>query len=34
MRKPAHVRANIAASDADGLTPAELQALRQFRWER
>jgi aryl-alcohol dehydrogenase-like predicted oxidoreductase len=34
MRKPAHVRANLAASDA-GPLPAELLArLRGYRWDR
>jgi aryl-alcohol dehydrogenase-like predicted oxidoreductase len=34
MRKPAHVRANVAASDA-GPLPADLLAqLRPHRWDR
>ncbi len=34
MRKPAHVRANLAASDGQPLSPAVLAALRKHRWER
>jgi aryl-alcohol dehydrogenase-like predicted oxidoreductase len=34
MRKPGHVRANIAASDAPPLSAATLSALRRHRWER
>jgi aryl-alcohol dehydrogenase-like predicted oxidoreductase len=34
MRKPAHVDANLAASDAPRLSPELLQALRAHRWER
>jgi aryl-alcohol dehydrogenase-like predicted oxidoreductase len=34
MRRPAHVRANVAAGDA-GPLPAELLArLREHRWDR
>jgi aryl-alcohol dehydrogenase-like predicted oxidoreductase len=34
MRRPGHVDANLAASDAPRLTEAELAALRAHRWER
>ena len=34
MRTPAHVDANLAASDAPRLSPELLQALRAHRWER
>ena len=34
MRKPEHVEANMAASDAGPLTSAQVSALRGFRWER
>jgi aryl-alcohol dehydrogenase-like predicted oxidoreductase len=34
MRKPAHVRANVAASDAAPLPAALLQQLRLHRWDR
>ena len=34
MRRPDHVRANIATSDAPPLDPAVLQELRQHRWDR
>jgi aryl-alcohol dehydrogenase-like predicted oxidoreductase len=34
MRKPAHVRANIAASDGRALPPEAVSALRKHRWER
>ncbi len=34
MRKPSHVRANIAAADGKGLDPALLEALRAHRWDR
>jgi aryl-alcohol dehydrogenase-like predicted oxidoreductase len=34
MRKPAHVRANIAASDATPLPPRLLEQLREHRWDR
>ena len=34
MRKPEHVRQNIAASDAGPLDPALLQELRKHRWDR
>ena len=34
MRKTAHVRANIAASDGQTLSPELLAALRKHRWER
>jgi aryl-alcohol dehydrogenase-like predicted oxidoreductase len=34
MRKPAHVRANIGASDAGQLDAALLGALRDHRWDR
>jgi len=34
MRKPEHVRANIAASDAGPLPAGLLQELKQHRWDR
>lgn len=34
MRKPEHVRANIAASDAGPLPPELIQKLRAHRWDR
>jgi aryl-alcohol dehydrogenase-like predicted oxidoreductase len=34
MRKPAHVRANLAASDAAPLPDALIAALRTHRWQR
>ncbi|MGH7617642.1 MAG: aldo/keto reductase [Gemmatimonadaceae bacterium] len=34
MRKPAHVRANIAASNAGSLDASRLAALRTHRWNR
>ncbi len=34
MRKPAHVRANIATSDESPLPPALLEQLRTHRWDR
>jgi aryl-alcohol dehydrogenase-like predicted oxidoreductase len=34
MRKTAHVRANLAASDGQPLSPPLLAALRNHRWER
>jgi aryl-alcohol dehydrogenase-like predicted oxidoreductase len=34
MRKPAHVRANIATSDAGALDERMLRALRPHRWDR
>jgi aryl-alcohol dehydrogenase-like predicted oxidoreductase len=34
MRKPAHVEANIGASDGRGLDAALLQRLRAHRWDR
>jgi len=34
MRKPAHVRQNIASSDAGALSPALRQALQAHRWDR
>ena len=34
MRKAAHVRANLAASDAGALSDAQLDSLRRFRWVR
>jgi aryl-alcohol dehydrogenase-like predicted oxidoreductase len=34
MRKPAHVRANLAASDAGPLPALALGALRAHRWDR
>jgi aryl-alcohol dehydrogenase-like predicted oxidoreductase len=34
MRKPAHVRANLAASDAGPLDPGLVEVLRKHRWER
>jgi aryl-alcohol dehydrogenase-like predicted oxidoreductase len=34
MRKLAHVRQNIAMSDAGPLDAALLQALKKHRWDR
>lgn len=34
MRRPAHVRANVAASDAGPLSAESLAQLRQHRWDR
>jgi len=34
MRKPEHVRQNIAASDAGPLDAALLQVLKTHRWDR
>ena len=34
MRRPAHVRANLAASDAGALPDAVLERLRAHRWDR
>jgi aryl-alcohol dehydrogenase-like predicted oxidoreductase len=34
MRKPEHVRSNIAASDAGPLPPELIQKLRAHRWDR
>jgi aryl-alcohol dehydrogenase-like predicted oxidoreductase len=34
MRRPAHVRSNLAASDAGPLAPNLLAALRKHRWNR
>jgi aryl-alcohol dehydrogenase-like predicted oxidoreductase len=34
MRKPDHVKQNLAASDAGPLEPALLQELKRYRWER
>lgn len=34
MRKPRHVEANMAASDAGGLKPEVIRALRAHRWDR
>jgi hypothetical protein len=34
MRKPDHVRQNIAVSDASPLDVALLQELRNHRWDR
>jgi aryl-alcohol dehydrogenase-like predicted oxidoreductase len=34
MRKPAHVRANVAAANAGPLSPALIDRLRQHRWDR
>jgi aryl-alcohol dehydrogenase-like predicted oxidoreductase len=34
MRKPAHVRSNIAVSDAPPLSSALLRELREHRWDR
>ncbi len=34
MRKPAHVKSNIAASDAPPLAPELLATLKQHRWDR
>jgi aryl-alcohol dehydrogenase-like predicted oxidoreductase len=34
MRKPSHVRSNIAASDAAPLPNALLAELKKHRWDR
>lgn len=34
MRRPGHVRSNVAASDAGPLPPELLAALREHRWDR
>ena len=34
MRKPAHVKSNLAASDAPPLSPELLSTLKQHRWDR
>ena len=34
MRKPEHVRQNIAASDAGGLDADLLRTLKKHRWDR
>ncbi|AQZ61907.1 aldo/keto reductase [[Actinomadura] parvosata subsp. kistnae] len=34
MRKPAHVRANLATSDAEPLSEELMAALREHRWDR
>jgi len=34
MRRPSHVKANVASSDAGGLDPQLLAALRAHRWDR
>ena len=34
MRKPDHVRKNIATSDAGPLDPEVLQKLKLHRWDR
>jgi len=34
MRKPEHVKQNVAASDAGPLDPQLLQILRKYRWDR
>ncbi|MND04421.1 Aldo/keto reductase family protein [compost metagenome] len=34
MRKPAHVLANVNASDAGALPPELLRELRSHRWDR
>jgi aryl-alcohol dehydrogenase-like predicted oxidoreductase len=34
MRRPAHVRANAAASEQGALPPSLLAALREHRWDR
>jgi len=34
MRRPKHVRANIAASDAPPLDPDLVNELRAHRWDR
>jgi aryl-alcohol dehydrogenase-like predicted oxidoreductase len=34
MRKPRHVRANIATSDAAPLPTATIEMLREHRWDR
>ena len=34
MRKPAHVRANVAAAKAGPLSPDMIRQLREHRWDR
>ena len=34
MRKPTHVRSNLAASDAGPLSPGLMQELKRHRWDR
>jgi aryl-alcohol dehydrogenase-like predicted oxidoreductase len=34
MRRPAHVRANVATSDSERLDSKMLAALRPHRWDR
>jgi aryl-alcohol dehydrogenase-like predicted oxidoreductase len=34
MRKPSHVRSNLAAGDAGPLSPKLMQELKQHRWDR
>jgi aryl-alcohol dehydrogenase-like predicted oxidoreductase len=34
MRKPEHVRANLAVSDGEALDGDRLAGLRRHRWER
>jgi len=34
MRRPAHVRANVASSDKGALSPPLLADLREHRWDR
>jgi aryl-alcohol dehydrogenase-like predicted oxidoreductase len=34
MRRPRHVRANLAVSDGEPLDPALLEVLREHRWDR
>ena len=34
MRRPRHVEANLAASDAPPLAPGAIDALRAHRWDR
>jgi aryl-alcohol dehydrogenase-like predicted oxidoreductase len=34
MRRPAHVRANIGASDLGPLDEAQIAQLREHRWDR
>jgi hypothetical protein len=34
MRKPGHVKENVATSDAGPLAPDVLQKLKAHRWDR
>lgn len=34
MRRPSHVKSNLAAADAPTLSAAQLQQLQSFRWDR